>query len=150
MASERFKLRAAVYLLFIKNNKVLLLRRFNTGWSDGMYSLVSGHADGNESLLQAACREAKEEAGIKLAPKDLRFEHVMHRTSDVEYIDFFFVVKAWQDEPRNTEPEKCDDMQWFALDAIPDNTLPYVKRVLENYGKGIAYSEDGWDVSSAD
>jgi hypothetical protein len=43
MSTERFKLRAAAYLLLIKDGKVLLLRRSNTGWRDGEYTLPAGH-----------------------------------------------------------------------------------------------------------
>ena len=38
---ERFKLVVAVHLLLIENKKILLLRRFNTGYEDGNYSVVA-------------------------------------------------------------------------------------------------------------
>ena len=59
---ERFKLVVAVHLILIENGKILLLRRYNTGYEDGNYSLVAGHIDGNESVIQAMQREALEEA----------------------------------------------------------------------------------------
>lgn len=144
MSTERFKLHAAVYLLLIRDGQVLLLRRFNTGWSDGMYSLISGHLDGDEPLTTAMCREAQEEAGIAINPTELKFAHVMHRFSDVEYMDFFFTANTWEGEPSNTEPEKCDDMQWFPLDNLPPNILPYVRQVVEDYTAGRYFSEVGW------
>ncbi len=61
---ERYKFICAVYLILIKENKVLLLKRANTGYEDGNYSLVAGHMDGNETIKQAMIREATEEAGI--------------------------------------------------------------------------------------
>ena len=91
-AKEKFTLRAAVYLIPIRSNEVLLSRRFQTGWMDGKYSLVAGHIDGKESVFTAMIREAKEEAGIKVSKEDLIPVKVMHRNSDHEYIDFFFVV----------------------------------------------------------
>ena len=60
---EKFTLRAAVYLIPIKGNKVLLSRRYQTGWMDGKYSLIAGHIDGNESVFTAIIREASEEDG---------------------------------------------------------------------------------------
>lgn len=141
---DRFQLSSAVYLLLIKDGRILLSRRHNTGWMDGMYSLVSGHLDGGEPLTSAMCREAEEEAGIVISPADLSFVHAMHRASDVEYMDFFFTASGWKGEPYNAEPEKCDDMQWFPLDALPDNILPYVRQVLEDHRNGIAFSEIGW------
>lgn len=46
---ERYKFISAVYLLLIKENQILLLKRANTGYEDGNYSLVAGHIDGNET-----------------------------------------------------------------------------------------------------
>lgn len=141
---ERFTLRSAVYLILIKNNKILLSRRFNTGWMDGKYSLVSGHLDGNESVSQALIREVFEEIKIKISKKDLIPATVIHRTSDMEYIDFFFLVKKWEGTPITGEPDKCDKLEWFPLSNLPDNLLPHVKEAIENYKKGIPFFEVGW------
>lgn len=144
MSETRFTIHSAVYLLLINDGKVLLLRRYNTGWSDGMYTLLAGHLDGNEPLTVAMSREALEEAGITVNPEDIQFAHVMHRVSDKEYLDFFFTATKWEGEPRNTEPEKCDDMQWFPLDDLPNNILPYIKQVIKDMNKAKHYSEVGW------
>lgn len=38
---ERFKLVTAVHLILTQNGKILLLRRYNTGYEDGNYSVVA-------------------------------------------------------------------------------------------------------------
>ena len=38
----RFQMPVAVHLLLVKDNKVLLLRRFNTGYEDGTIALWLG------------------------------------------------------------------------------------------------------------
>jgi 8-oxo-dGTP pyrophosphatase MutT (NUDIX family) len=145
MPKEKFKLCSAVYLLPIKDGKVLLSRRFNTGWMDGKYSLIAGHLDGNETVFEAMVREALEEANLKIDKKDLIPATVIHRKSDVEYIDFFFVVNKWKGEPIINEPDKCDDMSWFSIDNLPDNLLPFIKDAIENYENKVAFFESGWD-----
>ena len=45
MRKIRFQMPVAVHLLLVKDNKVLLLRRFNTGYEYGNYSVVAGHVD---------------------------------------------------------------------------------------------------------
>jgi 8-oxo-dGTP diphosphatase len=149
MSVERFRIYSAVYILLIKDDKVLLLRRFNTGWSDGLYTVPSGHIDGNESLTAAAIREAREEAGVQIKSEDLAFLHVMHRKDHAgdkrEYLDFFFTAEKWEDEPHNAEPEKCDDAQWYPIDNLPDNILPYVGNIIHAAKTGKAFSEIGWE-----
>lgn len=144
MVDEKFTLRSAVYLILIDNGKVLLLRRFHTGWEDGKYTLIAGHLDGDETVTETMSREAMEEADLKIDPLDLEVVHTMHRKSDKEYIDFFLTVKKWQGTPKIKEKNKCDDMQWFPLNNLPQNILPYVRTALENFNKGITFSEYGW------
>jgi ADP-ribose pyrophosphatase YjhB (NUDIX family) len=144
--AQRFLVRSAVYLIPLKENKVLLSRRFNTGWMDGKYSLISGHLDGNESVSSAMMREAYEEAKIIITKNDLEPVTVLHRKSpDQEYIDFFFVTKNWEGEISIGEHDKCDDLSWFEIDSLPENTLPYIKEVISNYKNKIAFSESGWE-----
>ena len=137
----RFKLIASVYLIFVKGNQILLLRRANTGYEDGNYGLVAGHADGDETLLSAAVREASEESGVEIDQNDLQLVHVMHRKKDDERIDFFFEVKKWNGEIMNKEPEKCDDLSWFPINQLPDNTIPYISQAIDCYKNKIIYSE---------
>lgn len=146
MSSERFLIRSAVYLILFKENKILLSRRFNTGWMDGYYSLIAGHLDGNEPVSLAMIREAKEEAGIVVKKEDLLPATVIHRYyPDQEYIDFFFVSKKWSGAPKIMESDKCDDMSWFDLNKLPENLLPYIKEAIENYKKGYPFFESGWN-----
>ncbi|MFZ1039810.1 MAG: NUDIX domain-containing protein [Anaerolineales bacterium] len=86
----RNKLPVAVHLFFLRDKQILLLRRFNTGYEDGNYSVVAGHVDAGESVMQAAIREAREEVGIILQPADIQIVHVMNRKSDDERIDFLW------------------------------------------------------------
>ena len=57
---ERKLFHLTVSLIIFKDNKVLLMRRCNTEYMNGMYSLVGGHVEENESLKQAIIRESKE------------------------------------------------------------------------------------------
>ncbi|MBL7058294.1 NUDIX domain-containing protein [Patescibacteria group bacterium] len=138
----------ASYLTLLKDNKVLLLRRFNTGYEDGNYSMVAGHINQVETFTQCIIREAEEEAGILLKPEYLQVVHVMHRNSGTaennERVDVFFIAEKWEGEIINKEPYKCDDLSWFDLDKIPDNTIPYIKQALKGIKSKIYYSEHGW------
>lgn len=146
MAKERFKIIPSVYLILMKDNKILLLRRYNTGFHDGEYSFPAGHLDGNETLTQTMIREAKEEIGIELNPEDLKLVHVMHRKEPKEErVNFFFRVKKWRGDPKIMEPHKCDDLSWFEIDNLPDNIIPYISQAIDSFLNNVFYSEYGWD-----
>lgn len=144
--AERFKAPVAVHVLLLREGQVLLLRRANTGYEDGNYSVIAGHLDGGETVVAAAIREAREEAGVALAPEDVMVVGVMHNNdSDQEYIDFFLAAERWQGEIVNAEPEKCAELAWYPLAALPPNVIPYVRRAIENFRSGIWFESFGWE-----
>jgi 8-oxo-dGTP pyrophosphatase MutT (NUDIX family) len=145
-AGDRFTAPVAVHLFLTRDDHILLLRRFNTGYEDGNYSVVAGHLDGGETVLEATRREAREEAGIDLDPASISVVQVMHRlSSDREYIDFFIAADRWTGEVANREPEKCDELRWFPLDALPSNTIPYVALAIAAWRGGTPFTSFGWN-----
>lgn len=146
MSNNRHKLVPASYLVLIKDNKIFLIRRFNTGYNDGNYSMIAGHLDGKESFVDCMVREAREEAGIIIKPEDLEAVHTMNRFEgmDNERIDVFLRAKKWEGVIKNLEPHKCDNMDWFNLDNIPENTISYVKQAIDCIRNKIPYSEHGF------
>lgn len=134
----------AVHLLLVRNGSVLLLRRANTGYEDGNYSVPAGHVEAGESATASMLREAAEEVGLELSATALRLALVMHRKAEEERIDFFFAVETWSGEPENREPEKCDEFRWAPMDALPANVIPYVRRAIEAFQTSETYVEFGW------
>ena len=119
----------ASYLVLEKDNQVLLSRRFNTGYRDGMYSLVAGHVDDNETFTQALVREVKEEASIIIDPLNIKFVHTMHRKSEVDgsqRVDVFFLMSKYEGTLEIMEKDKCDELTWFDKDKLPSNIIKYV------------------------
>ncbi|MFA6251109.1 MAG: NUDIX domain-containing protein [Candidatus Paceibacterota bacterium] len=145
MTKTRFNFYAAVYLVMREGNNVLLIRRFNTGWMDGKYSLPAGHMEGNETSVIAMAREAKEEINIEILPEDLFVVHTMHRNSgDREYFDIFFEAKKYSGELKNNEENKCDEIGWFPIDNLPENALDYIKEALKKIREGQHFSSFGF------
>ena len=134
----------AVYLLLVRGDSILMLRRCNTGFADGSYSMIAGHVETGEDLRTAMVREAREEAGIVLSPEDLEVVGVIHSMSDREYVNFFLKASVWTGEVTNMEPDKCDDLRWFDITDLPDNTVPYARQGVENYRNDIWFGSMGW------
>ncbi|HZD40913.1 MAG TPA: NUDIX domain-containing protein [Terriglobales bacterium] len=142
--NTRARFPVTVHLFFFRENQILLIRRFNTGYRDGEYSIPAGHLDGNETVMAAAAREAEEEVGVRIEAGDTSFSCVMHRTEDDERVDFFLHVHKWQGEPFNAEPDKCDDLCWMDVNELPTNTIPYVRRAISNHLNRVKFDEFGW------
>ena len=140
----RTRFPVTVHLLFFRENQILMLRRFNTGYADGLYSVPAGHLDGGETVLTAGAREAQEEVGVRIEAEDMTITTVMHRIEDDERVDFFVHVQKWDGEPFNAEPEKCDDLRWVNIDQLPENTVEYVRRSIANHLNGVRFDEYGW------
>jgi 8-oxo-dGTP diphosphatase len=139
---HRHRVVPAVFLIFRDGDNVLLLRRANTGYMDGSYSLPAGHLDGNEPAIVAACREALEEVGAEIAPEDLRLVHIMHEMAEGhERINLGFEVQRYGGTLRNMEPHKCDELRWVSADELPANTVPQVVAIFEKIRNSEVYSD---------
>lgn len=137
----RHALIPAAHLFLIKDGRILLLRRHNTGYEDGNYSVIAGHVEQGETPTDTILREAQEEGGVVLSREHLSMQHVMHWLGRDERISFFFFAERWVGEPRNLEPDKCSELAWFPLDALPGNTIPYIRSALRSWMEKTAYSE---------
>lgn len=145
MKKNRFKITTAVNLILRQGDKILLLKRTNTGNQDGKYNLIAGHLEADELGSEAIAREAKEEAGIDINIKDIRFVHLVQRlpqnNDQEEYLDIFYEANIWQGEPTIREPEKCLELGWYSIDNLPMQTIPLLPIVLKQISNGVSYSE---------
>lgn len=133
--------------LFIRGDEILLLLRKNIS-SDGLYGLVAGHLDGEETVTEAIIREAEEEAGVRLSPQDIDVKTVCHSYSahnNKEFIQFFAICKKWNGEIVNNEPGKCGDLRFFPITDLPESMVPYIKDGIKKTIEGINFYEYGWD-----
>jgi 8-oxo-dGTP diphosphatase len=136
----------AAHLLLLRAGDVLLGRRANTGFADDMWHLPSGHLEARESVTTAAIREAAEEIGVVIDPGDLEFAHVMqHRHGDEPVrTSFFFLVRRWSGEVVNAEPDKCSELEWFPIDALPVDMVRYPAVAIKDIVKGVHFSVYGF------
>ncbi len=141
-------LKVAAYLVLTKNEQILLSQRYNTGWEDGKFSLVSGHVEIDETPTRAIIREAREEASITVEASDLSCVQIAHRFAgaDLVYIDYFFRSTKWKGEPRICEPEKCSALEWHGIRSLPSQIIPYVNEVITRiYEEKYGLFEYGWE-----
>ena len=139
--NERFKIPVGIFVIFRKEDQVLLQLRQNCSFS-GYFGFVGGHLDGNEQIQFAAIRESKEEVGVDICPKDLILKAVCHSNKGAEYLQFYFECRKWIGEIKNQEPYKCKRLEWYKWDELPENTCPYLKEAIDKINKDIIFYED--------
>ena len=148
-ATRRFDLSISVFVVVRRRSQVLLLRRSNTGWHDGYCSLPAGGHDGGESLVQAAARELQEETGLHANPAQLHLIHLLHcRQGDSgnEWLGAFFSADEWHGTPAVREPQKHDSLDWYEIDQLPENVIPYTRQGLLLSQAGVSFSTFGWEA----
>lgn len=138
-ASRRHSEVVDVHLFLRRGDEVLLARRANTGYADGLLHAPSGHLEEGEDVRSGMIREAREEIGLDLAPEDLTAVVVMQHRSPWgrARIGWFFAAEYGAGgEPVNREPDKCSELGWYRLDDLPDDMVAYCRAGLDAYRAG--------------
>lgn len=139
-------LSVAVFIILIKENKVLLLQRQNTGFNNGKWGTPAGRIEINESPTEAAIREAQEEVGINVKKEDLEKPLVIYHHDDKgERLHIYYYCTKWENEPHNAEPYKCSDLQWFNINELPqDLIIDHIKKAISLHNSKKRYLEYGF------
>lgn len=131
--------RTAVFVVLERDDEIFLLRRANTGWNDGKWTLPSGHVEKGERVKYAGIREAEEEAGVTIKEDDLRFLYV-HYVQD-EYTNFYFKAEKWEGEPILNEPDKASEVGWFNKSELPTDTIRHVREMVSDVEGNRQFSD---------
>ncbi|MEU4949823.1 NUDIX hydrolase [Streptomyces lavendulae] len=120
--------------------EVLLSRRAGPVYASGLWHLPSGHLDADEDMVEAVIREALEETGVHIETEDVTAAVTVHHRPPVgsrSRIGVFFEVRRWSGRPRIMEPDRCDGMDWYPLDALPDPMVAYCRAGLDASHAGL-------------
>ncbi|MBR3210793.1 MAG: NUDIX domain-containing protein [Bacilli bacterium] len=132
--------KCVVHMMITKDNKVLVQKRKGSKLWPGFYSLPAGHVDEGENQYEALVREAKEELGIELDPKDITKHYVVLRNNHFEingkqlepYIDYYFELSKYKGIPKIMEEDKCDELIWINLKELPEPFVNYQGDFFDN------------------
>jgi 8-oxo-dGTP pyrophosphatase MutT (NUDIX family) len=131
--SPRRRVVVDVILLLMRNGRILLRERANTGYGDGAYEPPSGELAERETIVETAIRVASA-AGIVIGAENLSLAHVMHDVSGGGRIAFFLSVSGWTGRPA------AGDVRWFPVGDLPTNMLDRARVALRNYADGMRFS----------
>lgn len=101
-----------------KEGKILLgLRSKKSG--NGTWGPPGGHLEMNETLIECAARETREEAGIEITNvRFMAFSEDIDREIDAHYVAFYFAAD-WSAGEVVADPTEFERLEWFAWDALP-------------------------------
>lgn len=138
-----------VHILLVRDRSVLLSRRRSGDEFDGRWHLPAGKLEEGESARAGAAREASEEIGVRIDLADLRLVHTAHvvAVDRPDRLGLFFETRRWAGEPVNREPDKCYELRWFPLDALPEDIIAYPALGIRGALAGEIYSELGWPTA---
>ncbi|HEV7851590.1 MAG TPA: NUDIX domain-containing protein [Mycobacterium sp.] len=127
-----------VFLVLLRrqHSEVLCALRGAVHFAAWQWGLPSGKVDAGEDPYAALIRETREEIGLALPPRDVHPAGVVHARFPGEgpRVGFVFVVDqdiAAHGEPRNTEPGKCDKIDWYPVDDLPAPFENYNRAALQ-------------------
>jgi len=131
--SPRRRVVVDVILLLMRNGRILLRERANTGYGDGAYEPPSGELADRETIVETAIRVAAA-AGIVIGAENVSLAHVMHDVSGSGRIAFYLSVSGWPGRPTPA------DVRWFPVGDLPTNMLDRARVALRNYVDGMRFS----------
>ncbi|BED92991.1 MAG: NUDIX domain-containing protein [Candidatus Paraimprobicoccus trichonymphae] len=143
---KKFRSINAIFAILEQDNKILLQKRQNTGYMDGLWDVsVSGHVEKNEPISSTVTREIKEEIGIEVTKENIEFVSFEHNyLLGIAHCNFYFKILKFEGVPHICEVEKCSDLKWFNINKLPEDMIFNRKIVIQNYLKGINYNETNW------
>ena len=141
-----FKLVPAVNAVILKDNKILLSKRQNKTWGNGMFVLPGGHVEQGETPLNAMQREIKEELGAIVRFKDIQFLCAAIRYKTIEKtIASIFIIDNKDYTYINNEPDQCSELSWHNISKLPQNLIEDYKIIIkEAYIDNKKYIEIIW------
>ena len=113
---------------------VLLMKRGPKAKNEvGSWIIPGGTVEFGETLRQAIAREVKEELGIDIEIDGQlpAYNHILPEEKQ-HWVTNVFPAHIAHGIPEIKEPGKCDEIGWFALDALPTPLATASKGVV-NY-----------------
>ena len=131
-------IRVGIGVMILHENKILLGHRSKSKKDTGgifevdCWTLPGGKQEYNETFLDCAKREVKEETNLDIDDLEL-FGAADDIQPDRHYITMHVIAKKYHGEPKVMEPTKEDEWKWFELDNLPKNLYSPSKKFIETY-----------------
>lgn len=134
---EKNDFQIGVQVILLRSNEILLGRRAGI-FGHGTWGLPGGRLRQGETLLEAAARELEEEVGV--IAENLRIVAIADATMENNFqLQIGVEVAEWKGSPSIKEPDKCDQLEFFPLSAIPTELFVASSPIIKRYGESKLY-----------
>lgn len=132
--------------IFNENWEILLQKR----WEECAYmpnkrSVPAWHIEKKEWILNAMKRELNEELWISSDTSNMEVvtnTYFYNAVTDRDYIWYYILVKNFDWEIKNMEPEKCSELKYTKFEDIPyDDMAPEVAFSIKKYLEWVKFNE---------
>lgn len=132
---NRSKLHNEVTIYVINDNKeVLLQRRSSTRrFCPNMLGVIAGHTEYNETPVDGAIRELKEEIGIKVNKGDifkLYDRYLVQERFNNHFMYSFYTICNMKEEEFKIQKEELSYVKWYSIDDVIDMIRDNNKEVV--------------------
>lgn len=130
---------AAVAVVFTYEDKVLFTVR-KVDPDKGKLDLPGGFVDPNETAEETACREIKEELGLDLVPKDLKYittspNNYLYKNVPYRTMDIFYEYNLTSDIISVMAKDEIEALIWIKRTEIDLDKIGFdsIKKVIGDY-----------------
>ena len=133
-------IKVGIGVLILNENKILLGHRVvssvDTGgiYEPDSWCLPGGKQDYEETILDCAKRETKEETNLLLKEIEI-FTATDEFQPDRHFVTIGVISSSYEGELKVMEPNKIDEWKWFDLNNLPENLYTPSKNMINEYKK---------------
>lgn len=137
-------IRVGVGIMVIKQAQQVLLGKRLASYNKDLWSVPAGHVKRGETFSTAAKRELLEETGLEaIKLKLIGVNNYQDERGERQYVNIDFVVDEYKGEIENKEPDLCERLEWFSLDALPKKLSKSTQIALQSFTTGqLCVTED--------
>jgi ADP-ribose pyrophosphatase YjhB (NUDIX family) len=128
METRNISTRAAAYAVCRRADEILLAHQIVPGPARGQWTLPGGGVEFGEHPRDAVVREVREETGCAVtvgALLDIHSGVFDIRGGERQHVIRLLYAGELSGEPRGTQPDEVDAVQWHPRTGLPTNTTAW-------------------------
>ena len=116
--------------MIFKDGKILVSKR-KVAQGEGEYAFPGGHLELNETFVECAKRETREECGLEITNVRFQFLANSFHYAPRHFIHVGLIADWASGEPQTLEPDKSESWVWYAPEEVPRPLFAYCEMAID-------------------